>query len=43
LNAIQTVAIKNNTVVSVLGKRITDMESRVNIKEGIAGITLKMP
>jgi hypothetical protein len=39
LNAIQTVAIKNNTVVSVLGKRIADMESRVNVKEGVAGIT----
>ena len=39
LNAIQTVAIKNNNVVSVTGKRIANIDKLVNIKEAVAALS----
>lgn len=39
LNAIQTVAIKNNQVVSVTGKRIEGMDQKVNVKDAVAMVT----
>ncbi|CAN5314497.1 hypothetical protein BH11BAC6_BH11BAC6_14250 [soil metagenome] len=39
MNAVQTVVIKNNKLVSLAGKRIQKIEARVNIKSGIPSIT----
>lgn len=39
LNSIQTVAIKNNEIISVLGARIANMQTRVNVKDAIPAIT----
>ena len=39
LNAIQTVAIKNDKVVSLAGKRIAKIEFRVDVKSGIPSVT----
>jgi len=39
LNAIKTVAVKNNQVVSVAGKRVDNMELKANVKDAIAAVT----
>jgi len=39
MNAVQTVAIKNDKVISVAGKRITGMEQKVNVKDALPVLT----
>jgi uncharacterized repeat protein (TIGR01451 family) len=39
LNAIQVIAIQNNQVVSVAGKRIEAMELKANVKNAVAAVT----